>query len=48
MTKPCGPFNPKDYKPFSAWDDAKFTIWGLLALCSPIIVLGLILLALLL
>jgi len=30
------------YKPFSAWDDAKFTVGGLLLICSPLLLIGLI------
>jgi len=38
--------NKPDYREFSAWEDAKFTISGLLALLFPLILLGLIWLAL--
>ena len=34
-----------DYREFSAWEDAKFTIGGLLALLSPFILIGLVVLA---
>lgn len=37
---------PDKYEEFSAWDDAKFSIGGLLVLASPII--ALVLLAMLL
>lgn len=29
-----------EYKPFSAWDDAKFTIGGGLLLLSPVLIIG--------
>jgi hypothetical protein len=42
MNKPSKDFSKKPHSEFSAWDDAKFAIGGLLALLFPFILLGLI------
>lgn len=39
-------YKPEDYSEFSAWDDAKYVVWGLLVLLSPFILLLLIALVL--